>query len=564
MKRKKEPIIYPDEVFMDAENIPGFEIGRFEGRMEKSLSRKSFIFVTLFFAAVSALFLAKIFSLQVLQGEVFAARGENNRLRAIPIIPNRGIIYGRNGEKLAWNGANSRIYSEMPGLSHILGYVGLPSKEDMRSGGGVSPDAVIGKAGIEKKYEKILAGSPGMKLIETDSRNNPVSESVQREPEKGKDIVLSVDSKLQSRFFEIIKSVSEERHFRGGSGIILDVNSGEVMAMANYPEYDSRILSEGGPREKINEFIFGENKPFLNRAVAGLYAPGSIVKPFVALAALNEGVISPEKKIYSSGSISIPNPYFPDKRSVFYDWKAHGLVDMKKALAVSCNDYFYEIGGGFEGQKGLGIRKIEKYAKMFGLGGLTGIDLDGEKKGVVPNPEWKRRNFKDSMWRIGDTYNASIGQGFFQVTPIQMAVYAAAVANGGKIVRPRLNRQPLPADPPTTVVGEIDIPEKYFRAVREGMRMAVLSGTAAALNVPNVEIAAKTGTAEVGAAKKLVNSWIIGFFPYEKPRFAFAAVLERGPYKNMVGALYAVRQIIEWMGAAEPDYFEADRQGNLQ
>ena len=557
MKRKKEPIIYPDEIFMDAQNIPGFETGRFEGRIEKSISKRSFWGMAFFSGLVMLLFFIKIFSLQVARGEEFALRGENNRLRAIPILPNRGIIYGKGGEKLAWNGQDARFYSEMPGLSHILGYMGLPSKRDFRSGGKIAPNAPLGKDAIEKKYESVLAGVPGMKLIETDSRNKVVSESAQRLPIKGKDINLAVDPELQSRFFEIIESVAKERGFRGGAGIIIDINNGEVLSLASYPEFDSQILSNGKPKEKINDFIFNENNPFLNRAVSGLYAPGSIIKPFMALAALNEGVISPEKQIYSSGSISLPNPYSPGERSIFNDWKAHGFVDMRRALAVSSNVYFYEIGGGFEDQKGLGIQKIADYAKKFGLGSKTGIDLNGEQKGLVPSPEWKKNNFKGSIWRIGDTYNASIGQGFFQVTPIQMAVYAAAVANGGKILRPRLVRAPVQNK--RVIVRELDIPKSYFRVVREGMRMAVLEGTASALNMPNIKIAAKTGTAEVGAAKKLVNSWIIGFFPYEKPRYAFSVVLEKGPYKNMVGALYAVRQILEWMGVNTPEYLNPKR-----
>ncbi len=273
----------------------------------------------------------------------------------------------------------------------------------------------------------------------------------------------------------------------------------------------------------------------------------------MALGALNEGVISPKKKIYDTGSISIPNPYFPDKKSVFYDWKAHGWVDMRKALAVSCDVYFYEIGGGFGGQKGLGIKKIGEYARMFGLGRKTGIDLNGEKKGTVPSPELKRKKLKNAIWRIGDTYNASIGQGSFQVTPIQMAVYAATLANGGKILRPHLIKSASGDD---FMKRKIDIPNRYFQIVKEGMRMAVLDGTASGLNISSVKIAAKTGTAEIGTSKKYVNSWVIGFLPYDNPKIAFAIVLEKGPAKNLVGALYAARQLFDWMAFNAPEYFK--------
>ena len=164
----------------------------------------------------------------------------------------------------------------------------------------------------------------------------------------------------------------------------------------------------------INGYINNKNKPFINRAISGLYAPGSVVKPFVALAALSEGIISPEKKIFSAGQISIPNPFFPDKKTIFKDWKAHGWVDMRQALAVSSDVYFYEIGGGFEDVKGLGINKIYEYAKKFGLGEKTGIDLLGEAEGTVPSPAVKEKNNPaDPLWRVGDTYISAIGQGYF-------------------------------------------------------------------------------------------------------------------------------------------------------
>ena len=188
-----------------------------------------------------------------------------------------------------------------------------------------------------------------------------------------------------------MESVARERNFEGGAAVVIDVSGGNILAMASVPEYSSKVLSEGGPEDLINGYINNKNKPFINRAISGLYAPGSVVKPFVALAALSEGIISPEKKIFSAGKISIPNPFFPDKKTVFKDWKAHGWVDMRQALAVSSDVYFYEIGGGFEDVKGLGINKIYEYAKKFGLGEKTGIDLLGEAEGTVPSPQVKEK-----------------------------------------------------------------------------------------------------------------------------------------------------------------------------
>ena len=556
-KRKKDPSIYPDEIFIDSRNIPGFDVQQMEGKIEKPISKRSFYSAIIVFAVIALFFASRIFFLQAVHGEDYAQRSENNNLKKIFIIPNRGIIYDKNGEKLAWNDIDSRQYLEAGGFGHILGYLGLPSDEDLKNNENIIRDSVIGKNGAEKIYEKNLFGSVGIKISEVNSQNNIISESAQKQPEQGKDVNLSIDSRIQARLFEAIKSTAEERGFKGGAGIILNPNNGEILSLTSYPEYDSEILTKGEQKEKIESFIKDPNKPFLNRAVSGLYAPGSIIKPLVAIAALSEGVITPEKQIFSAGYISLPNPFFPDKKSVFKDWKAHGWVDMRKALAVSSDVYFYEIGGGFESQKGIGIKKIEEYAKKFGFDSETGIDLGGETSGAVPNQELKAKsNPEDPMWRIGDTYNASIGQGYFHVTPIEMAVYSAALANGGKIIQPRLLKHPMSDNVTSDVIRDLNIPQNYFQVVHEGMRMAVTEGTAAALNVWGVEIAAKTGTAEIGAAKKYVNSWVIGFWPYQNPKYAFALVMEKGPYANLVGAPAVMRQLLDWMSVNTPEYLK--------
>lgn len=547
--KKNVPEIYPDEIFMDSKNIPEFDTSRFEGRIEKPINKKSLSGVAIVFIVIGVLFSVKIFNLQILNGGAYAQRSENNTLRKDFIIANRGIIYDRNGVKLAWNGSDARLYAGFYGLSHVLGYVGLPSEKDVAANGKILLEAPLGREGVEKSYNDILGGEPGIKIVETDSQNNIVSESTQKNPEKGEDINLAIDSRVQEQFFKIMQSVAEERRFGGGAGIIIDVENGDLLSLISYPEYSSQILSQGEPKEKIDEYIINPQKPFLNRAVSGLYSPGSIIKPVMALAALNEGVISPDKQIYSSGSISLPNPFFPELKSVFRDWKAHGWVDMRRAIAVSSDVYFYEIGGGFEGLKGLGIKKIGEYVGRIGLGKITGIDLFGEEEGLVPSPEWKEKNSPDDpAWRIGDTYNVSIGQGAYQVTPMQMAVMAAALANNGKILEPGLVSGEM------DLVEDIGIPEDYFKIVKEGMRMAVTEGTASALSVPYVRVAAKTGTAELGVYKKHVNSWIIGFFPYEKPKYAFAVVMEEGPAENTVGALFVMRQLLDWMSIHAPEY----------
>jgi penicillin-binding protein 2 len=543
-KKKKNPEIYPDEIFMDAKNIPEFDTQQFEGRLEKPISKKTFKLFSFFLGLIAIFFLSKIFYLQIIQGRAMAERAEKNNLQEEIILPPRAVIEDRKGVKLAWNEGEARNYINLPGFSHLLGYLGLPSKNDLEKGSDILMNVMIGKDGIEKKYQDFLQGRRGIKLVEIDSQHNIISESVQNPPLSSENLALTIDSRIQSQFFKIIDATAREYNFQGGAGIILDVNKGEVLSMVNWPEYNSKDIESS-----LND----KNNPFLNRAISGFYAPGSIIKPLIALAALNEGIISPEKQIFSSGSISIPNPFFPDKKTVFYDWKAHGWVDMRKAIAVSSDVYFYEVGGGFENQKGLGIKKIEEYAKKFGFDSKTGIDLDGEGEGTVPNPELKAKtNPEDPIWRIGDTYNASIGQGYFHITPMEMAIYAAALANNGKIIQPHLVQHPMLHN--CCATSEVSIPEKYFKIVKEGMRMSVLEGTASALNVSSVDIAAKTGTAEVGGAKKYVNSWIIGFFPYENPKYAFSVVMEKGPYHNLIGAPYVMRQLIDWLSIYTPEY----------
>jgi len=549
--------INPDEIFADVQNIPGFDKYQFEGRLEKPIAKPTFVGIGICFLILGSFLFIKIAHLEILKGEAYDSRSKYNYLRAVNILSLRGIIYDRNGKELTWNDSLYeegslklvRAYADIAGLSHVLGYMGIGPAGKL-----------IGKDGVEKKYEDILGGVIGVKLVETNSKNEIISESTLRPPENGKSIKLTIDAGLQSVFYNILESVIRERGFGGGAGVILDIKSGEILALTSWPEYNSQVLSRGGPWATIKEYLENPQKPFLNRAIAGLYAPGSIIKPLIALAALNEKVISPDKQILSTGSISLPNPFFPDKKNIFYDWKAHGWVDMRRALAVSSNVYFYTIGGGYEDVKGLGISKIEKYAELFGFGSKTNIDIDKEEKGMIPSPALKARNSGDPTWRIGDTYNASIGQGDFQITPIRAAVYAAAIASEGKLIQPHLiadnnsNNRGFSANGKT-----IDIPNEYFQIVKEGMRQVVLEGTGQGLNGLGIEIAAKTGTAELeSAANKFVNSWLIGFLPYKNPKIAFSILLERGRPTNLVGGVYVGRQLLEWMLIHTPQYLTPD------
>ncbi|HEY4493482.1 MAG TPA: penicillin-binding transpeptidase domain-containing protein [Candidatus Paceibacterota bacterium] len=542
-----------DEVLLDSSNLPAFNKQQFEGRIERALSKKAILALSLSFVLVGGGYLYRLGTLQIAQGSEFRLRSEDNSLRLVTIPTERGVIYDREGKLLARNDPDSgRTYTDLPGLSHIVGYLGLPSEEELDGLPHRDPNIRIGKMGVEKEYDEKLRGNIGEKIEEVDSTGDVVSESISRVPSDGSPVNLSIDAAVQSALYKYIEAVSLERDFTGGAGVIIDIDNGEILALSSYPEFPLSALSGTSTGPELPALLLDKRNPFLNRAISGTYAPGSIIKPFMAVAALEEGIINENRQILSTGSLQIPNPYSPGTFAVFKDWKAHGLVDMRHALAVSSNVYFYEIGGGYKDQKGLGIEKIDQYSFMFGFGRETGVNLPGEAAGVVPSPAWKDEIFNEG-WRLGDTYHTAIGQYGFQVTPLQMARAVAAIANGGNLLRPSVVKIGLPKD-----AESLPLDPGHLEIVQEGMRLATLEGTALALNVPYVEIAAKTGTAELGDTKQRVNSWIEGYFPYENPRYAFAIVMERGHVGNTIGAAYVARQFFDWLNIYAPEYLEGN------
>jgi penicillin-binding protein 2 len=547
--------IDPDEIFLDSSNLPDFNVHHFEGRIEKPIKKTAFQILFFFFLLVLTVFTVKAADLQVNKGEEFAKRSLNNTLRQIPIFAERGLIKDRKGKELAWNDQVGRLYLDESGFSHLVGYIGYPTMEESKLGK-YAPKELIGRAGVERAFNDILEGGRGLKIEEVDVKGEVISEHVLQEPTHGESIELSIDAGIQAKLSSAIAELAERGGYQAGAGVILDVDTGEVLAMTNVPEYDSNVLSSGSDKEKINSYLTDKRQPFLNRAIRGLYAPGSIVKPVMALGVLNERVISPDKQIFSSGVLKIANPYVDGQFTSFKDWKAHGWVDVRRAIAVSSDIYFYVVGGGFEDQKGIGILNIDKYAKLLGYGEKTGIDLEGEEAGLIPTPEWKAKTFpNDPVWRLGNTYHTVIGQYGFQVTPLQTARTAAIIATSGKLVVPTVLKLVGSAKPKTKQITEIS--SEWYQVVREGMRMTVNAdgGTATSLNLPGVGAAAKTGTAQVGVRNEYMNSLIIGFFPYEKPRYAFSVIMERAPNTTTLGAGIVMRQLFDWMLIYTPEYF---------
>ncbi len=583
-KIKRNHEIAPDEIFLDSSNLPKFDRDQFEGQIERPISYGSLMFTAGFFALVALVFLFRIGSLQVAEGAKYKDISENNRLHRSLIFAERGALTDREGKLLAWNTIDQnqnefslRAYSAEPGLHGFLGYIKYPRKDKF---GFYYNTKYEGADGVEKYFDSILSGQNGLKITETSATGELLSQSTVRPALKGENVELSIHEGIQKALYGSIEEMTRRSGFEGGAGIMMDIETGEVISSVSYPEYDSNVMTDGSDSAAIKGYLTDSKKPFLNRVSSGLYTPGSILKPMFGLAAIAEGVISPDKKIESTGELRVPNPYQPGEFTVFKDWKAHGFTDVRQAIAVSSDVYFYQVGGGFPGQKGLGILRMDEYAKMFGLGdSLEGTFFSG-RKGVIPTPEWKKENFKGDIWRVGDTYNTVIGQYGFQITPVQAVRNIAAMANDGKLITPTILSKASERDladkglyssgvPKAVTVENVGgvSPEsgkkpdaaalsRYYQIIREGMRMTVTEGTMQALNVPYVKVAGKSGTAQLGVSKKFINSWAVGFFPYDKPKYAFAVLLERGPHTSTVGATAAVAAWLDWMNLYAPDYLK--------
>ncbi len=547
--------IDPDEVFLDSANLMNFDTDQFEGRIEQPISKNALTLLFFSFGLIFVGLLYKVIILQIVEGKEYYYLSENNRLKENIIFATRGNVYDRNGVPLIWNepqteGADfaKRVYTSSEGISDLLGFITYPKKD---SKGFYYELNYLGKEGIEKEFQYIIGGKNGSRIIETNALGKTISENVVRLPDPGNPLTLSIDSRVQEQLYKSIKEVADQVPFQGGGGVIMDIHTGEILALATYPDYSSQKLADGDS-EYIKQINQDPRNPFLNRITQGLYTPGSIVKPYIAIGALNEGVIDQYTNIVSLGKLEVPNPYDPSKPTFFSDWKAHGSVDVRKAISVSSNIYFYVVGGGYKDIQGLGITKIEEYMRKFGFGSDVQGQISSSYKGTIPNPAWKAKNFDGDIWRLGDTYFTSIGQYGFQATPLQVVRAVAAIANKGTVYNPLVIKD-SPPDIEQTVDG---IKPEIWKIIQEGMREAALTGTGKGLNMNAVEIAVKTGTAELGVSKNNVNSWTTGFFPYQNPRYAFVIIMEKGSRHNMIGGVAVSRKLFDWMAIYTPEYLK--------
>ncbi|HUX80814.1 MAG TPA: penicillin-binding transpeptidase domain-containing protein, partial [Candidatus Paceibacterota bacterium] len=386
-KKRIDPEIAPDEIFLDASNAPNFNRERFEGRLEKPLPTSSFFLLATGLTILFVVLVGRSWNIQVTNGATYANESAHNSLEAVTIFAPRGVITDAKGVVLAENiakpdGSVERYYP-VPELSQVIGYVSYPKKD---SNGFYYDTTETGVTALERKYNTLLTGKNGEMLTETDAVGHIRSQGTIVPAQEGGTLVLSIDANVEKYFAQALTSVAQDKSFIAGAGVIMDVQTGAVVALVSYPSYDANIMSSGGPASSIDSYNSNPGRPFLDHAVQGVYAPGSIVKPFVASGALTDGIITPSTVIDDPGSLSIPDPYHPGKVFFYKGWKALGPVDVQKAIAWSSDVFFYTVGGGFQTQKGLGIDRLDYWYTQFGFGTTTGIDLPEEASGLVPTP----------------------------------------------------------------------------------------------------------------------------------------------------------------------------------
>lgn len=441
-----------------------------------------------------------------------------------------------------------RAYQGDLALAHAIGYVGKVTADELAARPDLRLTSIIGKSGLEQSYDRQLQGKEGRQEIEVDAQGQ-IQRIVSSEPAlPGRTLKLHLDKDLQTVMARALNEGAKKAGRRKGVAIALDPQSGGVLGFVSLPSYDNNLFVQPDKKAERQSLFDDPDQPLFNRAIAGLYPPGSTSKPIWALAGLREGLINERTNIETPAEIKVGNSTFPD-------WKYHGNADVKKAIAESNNIFFYAVAGGYDRIKGLGPEKMKEYATRFGWGETTGIDIKGEAKGIYPDPEWKKKRLK-LPWYIGDTYHAGIGQGYVSVTPLQLLRSIAAIANGGTLYAPRFVREVLDLDGKTveqypSVAKSVELASAdHFRIVREGMRQTVLEGTARPLNEIAMPIAAKTGTAQFEDRDK-THAWFVGFAPFDKPTIALLVMVEGGGESFSV-AVPIAKEILSWYSNERP------------
>ena len=401
-------------------------------------------------------------------------------------------------------------------MSHLLGYV---SQSDTKIG------EYEGKMGVEKYYEDFLSGISGSNLYKSDSLNTKLDNYQQISPIAGKDIKLSINEGMQNYAFELLSSkVSSMPSAVGGVVIAQDPRNGDILTLVNFPTFNLNKISKGLSEKEYQDLIKNNSYPFLNRAVSGVYPPGSVFKIVTASGILEDGIAKPEDTIYDEGFIKIGE-------STYGNWKrdGHGVVDYAKSMKVSNDTYYYIFSGGYKTSKGLGISGIYNWSKKYKLGEPQGIDLPGESSGFIPDGKYK-------TWYLGDTFISAIGQGDVLATPIQMSTLMSYFANNQKAYVPRVVLEADNLLKKERVLYENLLSSKNFEIIRDSLRQVNnFGGTAHPFHnfktTYGFDSAGKTGTSEYFDSryqKVLTHAWYSGFAPYEKPEIVVTVFIESG------------------------------------
>lgn len=594
-----------EELFFE-ESVDALTKSRLDA-LELPLSRSTFLLVFFGFSAVALAMAGQLFFLNGWKGEFYRNRAFLNAGKEIILPAARGIIYDRFGKPMvenadtfsvsvkasalpriadflgqselelasllhntnfektgsviaardvdpetivklkSWNSDDiqivndyRRLYLDGPAASHILGYSGPNFANE-----------IVGKVGLEEVYDDFLKGSSGELVIYRNAVGSALDKKLISQPKNGYRLNTTIDYDLQKYFYNRLASALVSLGSPAGVGIALNPENGEVLALVSLPSFDNNLFGGAGNGKEKMRVLNSSLKPLFNRSVSGTYNPGSTIKPLVALAALKENIVDAEKEVFSAGFIEIPNPYFPDKPSRFLDWKPNGWVNLHSAIAKSSNIYFYALGGGLGDIKGLGVNKLKEYWQKFGFGRKTGIDLSLENSGYLPDPESKENRTGD-IWRIGDTYNVSIGQGDLLITPIQLISQIASIANQGKLFRPFLVRSVLDDDGRILKENQPEIILDYsdwsgqLKEVRRGMEDAVARpyGTAHLLSSLPVAIAGKTGSAQTNNNTK-TNAFFVGYLPAENPKIALLVLVENAR-EGSLNAVPVAKDVFGW------------------
>ena len=432
-----------------------------------------------------------------------------------------------------------RSYIDGGMAAHLLGYVSEVNQEQLRQEAyrDYRPGDTVGQAGVEQRLDSFVRGIDGWEEIETDAQGRLVRLLDRLEPQSGFNLVLTIDKKLQ---------MAAEKAFAGrhGSVIAMKPQTGEILVWVSRPSYDPNLFAQRLSREAWEELMNDPTHPLQNRPVQGQYPPGSIFKLVVMAAALETGAITPDTAFYCSGQFRLG-------RSTFDDWKegGHGQQDLMEAIANSCNVYFYQAG------LKAGIDPIARMAREFGLGQRTGIGLGDEAEGVIPTPAWKQEVMGEP-WYLGETVVTAIGQGMILVTPLQVATMVSAIANGGTLYRPWAVKQveswsgEVVATYGPEPVRKVQVSPGVLKLVRQGMLRAVEEGTGKVVRIRGIQVAGKTGTAQVvkkkahGPGRTEDHAWFVAFAPYENPEIAIVVIAENAG-KGSAAAGPVVRDILE-------------------